>query len=53
MAASAQAPPKEPKQCERPGCPAQFIPTSKTHKYCSPRCKKVVVAYGFALKGGR
>lgn len=44
---------KAPKKCERPGCAVVFTPYRKDHKYCSPKCKKVVVAYRFALSGGR
>ena len=54
MAASTtQAPPKEPVKCARPGCPQRFIPYRAHHIYCSPRCKKTVLAYKFALNGGR
>ena len=47
------APAKEPKACERPGCPVRFIPASRNHKYCSSKCKQRVVAYKFALNGGK
>ena len=47
-----QAPPREPVKCARPGCPAQFIPAHKNHKYCGSKCKQRVVAYKFALNGG-
>lgn len=51
--AATQAPPKQPQKCGRPGCSQVFIPYRSTHKYCSPRCKKTVAAYSFALNGGR
>ena len=50
--AAAQAPAKEPKSCERPGCPVRFIPRAVTHKFCSSKCKQRVVAYKYALNGG-
>ena len=52
MAAAATATAKEPKACERPGCPVRFIPASRNHKYCSSKCKQRVVAYKYALNGG-
>jgi hypothetical protein len=52
-ASSTETPPKEPVKCARPGCPARFIPYRPAHKYCSPRCKKTVDAYKFALNGGK
>ena len=52
-AAAAPAPPKEPVKCARPGCSQVFTPYRSTHKYCSPKCKKTVMAYSFALNGGR
>ena len=48
-----KAPPREPKACERPGCPHRFIPAHKNHMYCSSKCKQRVVAYKYALNGGR
>ena len=52
-ASSTQAPPKEPVKCARPGCPQRFVPYRAHHIYCSPRCKKTVLAYKFALSGGK
>ena len=51
--ADTKAPAREPVTCARPGCAVRFIPYRPAHIYCSPRCKKVIVAYGHALKGGR
>jgi len=42
--------PREPRKCERPGCPAVFIPRTKDHKFCTARCKKIVTAYKHALR---
>ncbi len=53
MTASTTAPAKEPVKCACPNCPARFIPRAKNHLYCSSKCKQRVVAYRFALNGGR
>jgi hypothetical protein len=48
-----KAPPKEPVTCARPGCANQFVPYRPAHVYCSARCKKTVISYGYALNRGR
>ena len=53
MASTPAAPPKELVKCARPGCAVQFVPRAKTHLYCSSKCKQRVVAYKFALSGGK
>jgi len=51
MAATRQAPPKEPQKCVI--CPKQFVPSRKGVMYCSTACKGRAQAYRFALAGGR
>ena len=46
-------PPREPRACDRPGCPNRFIPRHGRHVYCSDTCKKRCFNYRFALKAGR
>lgn len=46
----AMVPAREARKCERPGCPVTFVPRTKVHKFCTPRCKKIVVAYKQALR---
>ncbi len=51
MAATAKAPAqREPKQCERPGCPSTFIPAHAAHKFCSTRCKRSCQNYRHVLR---
>ena len=45
--------PAEPQKCARPGCSHVFTPYRSTNKFCSPKCKKTVAAYKFALNGGK
>ena len=52
MAAST-APPREPKNCDRPGCPNLFIPASRVARFCSAKCKNTVQRYKLALNGRR
>jgi hypothetical protein len=40
---------KQPRKCDRPGCPNMFVPAHSRHLFCSPRCKQICQHYRHAL----